>query len=166
MRHYYFYEDITPDSVKNLFNFAGNMEDDLTIYLNSQGGFISCSSALASFCNQHVDKITLIVSGIIYSAAFMWFFNSRCKRVITEYAHGMFHLPRNEILTLSNGNIENNELGRKDDLDQINENLMIFLRNLDLSLDIQEKLDSGQDVYFKAHDLRILLENQNEKLHN
>lgn len=164
MRHYYFHEDITPDSTKKLLDFAGNMEDELTIYINSVGGFLTCSSVLTHFCNQYLDKITLVASGSIYSAAFMWFFNAKCKRVLTEYAHGMYHLPRNEILTLSNGNAENNELGRKHDLDQVNENIIIFLRNLDLSLDIQGKIDLGEEVYFNSHELQILLEKQDQKL--
>ena len=79
-------------SVLNSLDVTENGIEDLTIYLQSNGGSTGCSNAIANILNNHKGKLEVIAYESILSSGFTLFFKLKCKKSILSETSGMYHL--------------------------------------------------------------------------
>lgn len=161
MKHYYFYHNFEDDSVQKLFEYADKMEDDLTIYLDSDGGSLGPMATFIRFVNNNREKITLIASGSLWSAAFLAFFKCRCSRIICDEARGMFHLPYQSICINSKG--DGASICDQMDFSRIKsreEYTQKFMKDIGLSEEQIRRVNKGEDIEFNNTELQEILDRQ------
>lgn len=90
------------------FFISGKIEDDMAatfrdcianewniqIFFRSTGGSVAAAREIIYMINQNKERITLIWSHELSSAAWMIFFYSECKRDLLPNLIGMIHLPK------------------------------------------------------------------------
>ncbi len=89
-------EPISNESFNKLVNTINTLREyeQVTIYLNSEGGDVESMESMIDLINQHHEKIDLIATGKIYSAAFILFFRTACRKRILNGTMGMAHYIR------------------------------------------------------------------------
>lgn len=65
--------------------------ENITVYLSSYGGYSYCAQIIIDILNKHKERITLVASGSIFSAAFNLFFFTECKKELLVETVGMAH---------------------------------------------------------------------------
>lgn len=74
--------------------FNEHRDEPCTIIFNSRGGFTSVAETMGLMIGQMTD-VTLLIHGV-YSAAFELCYKVKCKKILSKYATGMWHLGRLE----------------------------------------------------------------------
>lgn len=148
--------DINNDMTQDLID-AINSQENLTIYLNSDGGEVYEMEALLHLITENKDKIRLIGYGRLFSAAFELFFKAPCHKEILPLTVGMAHLsscPMNiderGVPKDSYGQMEANELV------SLFEQSSSFYKKVGLTSKELKDLKAGKDVFLSSERMKHL----------
>lgn len=95
MRYFTMTGQLNDDTLQRFVAFFNEHHSDpCTLIINSRGGFTSVAETIKTMIDQMAD-CTLMIHGI-YSAAFELCYNAKCKKILSKYATGMWHLGRLE----------------------------------------------------------------------
>lgn len=96
MKALYINGDIDDTVVNTFFNDFNKVppKEKIVIYISSIGGFDHQSITIIDLINNNKNRIELVASGFIYSAAFNIFFFSKCKRRLLPETVGMAHFAK------------------------------------------------------------------------
>lgn len=86
-------DDVIVNSFFAEFNKI-SIKEKITIYISSNGGYDHQSLAIIDLINNNANRIELVASGFIYSAAFNIFFFTKCKHRLLPETVGMAHYPK------------------------------------------------------------------------
>jgi hypothetical protein len=85
--------DKTADKFLDSYNKLGP-DEQLTIYMSSEGGLISVEELIVDIVNDQPAKFRFIFMDSIFSAAFNILLRINCEKVVLPNSLGMIHLPR------------------------------------------------------------------------
>ena len=152
------FEDDTINKLTRAVNTLSS-EEKLAIILDSTGGDLHIAEEMEYIISSHSDKITLIASSNLYSAAFLLFFRCKCKRIVLPEALGLLHQPSRLVNHLENGRIMNFELVPYEESKKSYKKMLDFLIRLGLNKKELDKFKKGEDVYLSSQRLMELLIN-------
>lgn len=137
-----------------------NEESEITFYLNSQWWRAQYARCIVDAINKNKDRITLIATHEISSAAFRIFFLSKCKREILDDTEWLAHMGRIDVRmdwnkeTSSIDNWRVKEMRKEEDVqEKLLKSLWVSKRNRKLFL-------KWYDIYFNTKSLRKMLKKQ------
>lgn len=136
------------------------IDEDIVIYLNSRGGYISTQEAIVDLINRNKNRITIIGYCELYSSAFDIFFKSKCKKILIPNTTGMVHLGSIDIQINENGRPLS--IGDKFQLRQLKSTKiesLNYYRDLGLNNTEVSKVARNMDVYLDYKRLVELLNN-------
>lgn len=100
---YYLHEDgIVADKIAPLIEFIHSNEGALTIGINSMGGESAAARFLLYILNENKDRITLVATTGIFSAAFELFYRFEGTKKMCKNCRGMFHYASMEVRIAAN----------------------------------------------------------------
>lgn len=93
MKHYFFGHKIRPKgkAIERLVSFVNRTDGNLTIGLSSTGGEVGASLFILDMLNDNKDRIHLVASGIVYSAAFDIWLGFKGYKSANSGSMGMTH---------------------------------------------------------------------------
>ena len=158
--------DVDDEMFNDLINAVNSLpdEEDLTIYLSTDGGSALVSMRICDLIEQNRDRIELIAAGEIYSAGFEIFFKSKCRRRIVSGTYGMYHTSR---LTVQ---IDVHKRPTNEDNRQVllwgknykTNDMLTFCSTLPLTKAELSNLKKGVDVYFTYERIQEFLDYQQQ----
>jgi hypothetical protein len=154
-------DDVMFADLVNAFNQLPE-EEDLIIYLSTDGGSALMSMAICDLIEQNQGRVELVASGEIYSAGFEIFFKSKCRRRIVPGTYGMYHTSR---LTVQ---MDVHKRPTTEDNRQVlawgknykSKDMLEFCKTLPLTKQEMSALKKGVDVYFTYERISEFLEYQ------
>lgn len=161
MHALYINGSIDSDTVSTFFTEFNKfpVDEQLLIYITSDGGYSAVGDTITNLINKNANRITLIASGFIESAAFNIFFFSKCKREILLDTVGMVHYARCSIEITQNGKPYTD--GGKMDLHELKRSAPSTFERLKREIGLNTKelklIKEGEDCYFSYPRLKQLL---------
>ena len=138
------------------WNNSGNTFKD--IYIDSEGGLYSIFQIILDIINSTPSKCHLIACGELQSAAFEMFYLAKCRKKITPFTFGMYHLATDEIETDEKGKPKSGYAKAKlDNLKATQKFTISFCRKIGMNTSEIKKMKNGEDVYFQADRLNYFL---------
>jgi ATP-dependent protease ClpP protease subunit len=141
---------------------ALNEDWEIMFYLNSWGGKAQFANFIIDQINKNKDRVTLIATLQIASAAFRIFFLSKCKREILDDTEWLAHMGQQNIKMNGKEEISNVDKWRIKEMmkeEFVQEKL---LKNLWVSKRNRKLFMQWYDIYFNTKQLRKMLKNQYE----
>ena len=140
-----------------------DLDEPITIYLNSVGGDVAHASVIADVINNKAESTVLIATGEIFSAAFNIFFASKCKRMLLEDCIGMAHFSWATFALDETGKVSSvYEKFVLQEMKKSKAETLQRLQNLGLTPKELAVIKKGQDCYFSRERLTELLVNSNK----
>lgn len=131
----------------------------IKIYLSSDvGGYTATAEAIVDLINSNSQRITLIAYGAIYSAGFIIFFKSSCKRVLLKDTTGMAHFSYQPIDINETGNPSSSyDKFAKQEMKKSKTHTLNFLTELGLDKQELNIIKKGDELYMSYDRLKELL---------
>ena len=153
MKYFHLEGEINDELLTKFYEFCNSYEDnDWTISICSGGGFTTIGKTIVHLINQRPKRVTLICQEA-YSSAFEIFYRSKCKRILTGFCKGMFHLNSAKMYMQSNLKPEFIEdrciMQNWKDSNTNTEMAEEFLTTKELI-----KFKKGQDIYFSLERMK------------
>lgn len=153
---------IDDELVRNFITFFDVIPQDenILIYLSSQGGSETGSSILIDIINSAPERFEIFALKKIFSAAFDLFFLATCKRRIDSKTVGMCHLSyiQCEMMKMGLPYYDQDKAWLKG-YPVRKQEAQSMLNSLKVPLNQQKKILNGQDVYFQPAELSFFLRN-------
>jgi hypothetical protein len=165
MKYYLFSDKIDYKSFQGFKNWFHEVEGEVTIFLQSPGGYYTEMDAIRTIINDNADRVKLIATSSIESAAFELFFTVNCRRELRGGTWGMYHLPRITVPYMVNGKLSSDDsfgsilATTKQELQSVKR----FISTLGLSRSEKKRLLKGEDVYFDYKRLKKMFERHCKK---
>lgn len=149
-KYFSFNKNITRDTYSSFLEFVNtNSEDNWEITIDSSGGLGRQTFHIISIINSRSSqyKTKLVCLGA-YSAAFLIFHQTKCKKVLATTCRGMFHYGLSEVTLSDNGEIwsREDEVAMKDlkrfSVPLLNKIAAKFMKKKEL-----KQFKKGWDVY-------------------
>lgn len=132
------------NSFLNFYNSLSSETNEVTIYLNSEGGIYDVMQILLDIINHSKVKITLVAVGYIMSCAFLLFYLAKCDKILMSNCYGCVHTISSSF-ELRDKKFEG-DIVRLNEINDVNKkiehNFKSFLTNEEL-----KKFKDGKDIY-------------------
>ena len=130
----------------------------LQIYLCSPGGSLDDCFVTIDMINQYKDNIVLKAFGEISSAAFIIYFQVKCKKYIMDYTIGMVHYAYMSVPSNQGGDVVPDGLDTfsYNELVKYKDEFINFYKALGFNKRELDFLKKGKDVHFSTERLREL----------
>lgn len=164
MKHYLLEGGLNEQALRDLSAFFNeNSEEQITVFLDTNGGFSAYAHAMAIVIDAHNQPVKLIALNSIKSAGADLFFRVNCERVILPMTTGLVHCSGLRVRTAHSGRIpdpieqfDHSELKRGLD-DELS-----FWRIAGLSEKELKDYKAGRDVMLTTHQLKRMVEIQSK----
>ena len=137
-----------------------NFQQLITVYINTEGGDISCGLVIQDILNRHSNVIELVAVGNVMSTGLDIFLKVKAvdKRVL-NFTIGMLHQASADMQLSSNGTMYNEcDIAVKEQLLLIHEHWLSEFKGLGLTNKEIANYRKGNDVYFNTPRLQELIE--------
>lgn len=136
---------------------ALNEEWEITFYLESEWWRTQCAYTIIDAINRNKDRVTLIATLQIASAAFRIFFYSECKRHILNDTEWLAHMGTQSVRMNWNKDISSTDRWRIEEMMKQEYKEEKFLKKLWVSKRNRELFLKWYDIYFTTKKLRKML---------
>jgi ATP-dependent protease ClpP protease subunit len=147
MNYIIFSEEITSNSIQLLIDRIVDKDDDVIIYLNSEGGSHIDSMNFVDFTKKFAHNITIMATFQTSSAAFDLFFFSKSKKIIGPSAYGLAHLANREINTTDIKNPSDIDKFLLEDIEKTNKARATSYRKIGFNKDMMDRYNKGEDIF-------------------
>lgn len=122
-----------------------NPDEEITVYINSNGGKTLLCTIITDIINHNSDRFTLVSCGS-YSAAFDLFYHAKCKKKIVNQSMGMQH---KEFLRDISINSDGKYVYTSDKYENKNNKTLddSYIKEF-MTKKEQKKYKKGDDIYF------------------
>jgi len=158
--------NVDNEMLEKFIQMYNTESSEYIVYFSSAGGSCDTANAIVHLINKNAEKTTIICYWQILSAGFKIFYESKCKREITENSIGMWHLGMSDLTIDDSG-----KMPYIQDVLILKRNKTIGYNNtLELALKLGfndaeiKRLKKGKDVYLLADRLNKFLESQKEPI--
>lgn len=139
---------------------AINEEWEITFYLNSEWWRAQYARCIVDAINKNKNRITLIATHQISSAAFRIFFQSKCKREILDDTEWLAHMGRLTVSMDWNKEINSTDKWRIEEIRKEEDKQEKLLKSLWVSKRNRKLFLKWYDIYFNTKKLRKMLKKQ------
>ena len=159
-------QDFDEELLTKITEAVNSDSEKITIYLQSDGGYVSICQVLLNIINGNKDRFKLIGFKSLCSAGFEFFVKAECEKELLPYTLGMIHQPTR---TMSlNNNLKPVGEGDKASYERVKKYTIpdneIFNRKLKLTPKELREYKKGNDVYFQYDRFLELIENYKTNL--
>ena len=156
MNYFVFNIPVEQESLDKFFSAEKefNKEEDLTIYLNSDGGSCSVMYTLMHYIDNYPKDVTIVSVGMVCSCAWSLFMFSNSKKVVMPMTEGGIHLYGMDVSSRETKDRECTAYSEMKDLDNDNEKFIKDLRLLGIKSKIVKDVSNGKDVIVFNAELR------------
>lgn len=165
MKKFFFLNDsLKKETINEIIAFLNENDGELGIFFDSPGGEQSVAMILNRIFSEQKERITLIASGDLSSAAFFVFFMFTGKREILDLTVGEWHMSRTDIEMFSNGKIKGewNKFCRKRVKEYEEKFIKSFNKKIGLSDKEMKDFYNGEDIIFDAQRMREIITKQHD----
>lgn len=145
------------ENMRDIVTNTLNEEWEVTFYLNSNGGRIQFARQIVDIINKDEDRVTLIATHEISSAAFRIFFFSKCKREILDDTEWLAHMGQIDLRMNWNWHISSTENWRVKEMKKEEKVQERLLKSLGVSKRNRKLFLKWYDIYFTTKQLRKML---------
>lgn len=145
------------ENMRDIVTNSLNEEWEVTFYLNSHGWNSKYAHQIVDLINSNLERVTLIATCEIASAAFRIFFFSKCKRKVLDDTEWLAHMARMDIRMDWNKEIWSVEKWRVKEMKKYELIQEKCLRSLGVSKRNRKLFLKWYDVYFNTKKLRKML---------
>ena len=152
------------ENMRDVVLNALNEEWEITFYLSSEWGKSQFANFIVDAINKNKDRVTLIATLQISSAAFRIFFYSRCKREILDDTEWLVHMARMNVRMDWNKEVGSVDKWRVKEMLKYEYKEERILKKLWLSKRNRKLFLKWFDIYLNTKQLRKMLKKQNGML--
>ena len=135
------------NSFLNFYNSLSSETNEVTIYLNSEGGIYNVMQILLDIINHSKVKITLVAVGYIMSCAFLLFYLAKCNKILMSNCYGCVHTISSSF-ELRDKKFEG-DIIRLNEINDINKKIEHNFKSF-LTKEELKKFKDGEDVYLSS----------------
>ena len=135
------------NSFLNFYNSLSSETNEVTIYLNSEGGIYDVMQILLDIINHSKVKITLVAVGYIMSCAFLLFYLAKCNKILMSNCYGCVHTISSSF-ELRDKKFEG-DIIRLNEINDINKKIEHNFKSF-LTKEESKKFKDGEDVYLSS----------------
>lgn len=148
------------EAMRDIVTNALNEEWDVTFYLNSEWWRAQFAHQIVDIINKNKDRVTLIATLQIASAAFRIFFQSECKRSILDDTEWLAHMARMSVKMDWNKDVWSTDRWRIKEMWKEETKHVKELKKLWVSKKNRKLFLKWYDIYFNTKKLRKMLDSQ------
>lgn len=153
-------KEINYENIQDLIdNILSTEDDEVYIYINSEGGDPDAATAFEFFASVTDKDITLISNWNLNSAGLILFLRSKTKKVVLPGCYGYIHLANRDVNTTSLINPDESDKYLQDTMNDFNNKYYDFLKSLGLSEEKLSEYLKGEDVLLVYDEIKNLASN-------
>ena len=156
MNYFVFNAPMEEDPLQKFFDAEKNFnkEEELTIYLNSDGGSCSVMYTLMHYIDNYPKDVTIVSVGMVCSCAWSLFMFSNSKKVVMPMTEGVIHLYSIDISVREMKDKKCTTYSEMKDLDKDNTKFLEDISLLGIKSKIVKDVSNGKDVTVFNAELR------------
>lgn len=135
------------NSFLNFYNSLSSETNEVTIYLNSEGGIYDVMQILLDIINHSKIKITLVAVGYVMSCAFLLFYLAKCNKILMSNCYGCVHTISSSF-ELRDKKFEG-DIIRLNEINDINKKIEHNFKSF-LTKEELKKFKDGEDIYLSS----------------
>jgi ATP-dependent protease ClpP protease subunit len=159
---YYFDIDFAEEEVHKVLAFVNNLQpgDEVDFYIHSPGGFNHAMETIKSILENCGYPVTLIASGELASAAFLFFYFSTLNKIILPHAVAVLHAVSSEFEDRDARQNSNYYKKTRTRLNTMNDQIIEIFKTYNvLSEEDLEDYINGEDILLLTDELKAVMEN-------